>query len=230
MIRPQSPADIAAPSRGSPRTAQQSWGGEPRVASYVAPSGPAGSSPPVINEPWPLPEVGVSYWRSSGGWSQMSRAFVKEVDEAPLPPILARPISTAANLVTRRGAGLIEQAIAAVEDSIAGARDEKVVPALRRDLRYWSARRSSMQIMPSVEAPTSVMFGVRAKIRRKGTTREIYIVGEDEADPSAGLIAWTAPLARALQGAQAGETVDLEAGGRIEPVTVVSIAGSGVEE
>jgi len=54
-------------------------------------------------------------------------------------------------------------------------------------------------------------------------------VGEDEAEPSAGLIAWTAPLARALQGAQAGETVDLEAGGRVEPVTVVAIDGGRVE-
>jgi transcription elongation GreA/GreB family factor len=56
------------------------------------------------------------------------------------------------------------------------------------------------------------------------------LVGEDQAEPSAGLIAWTAPLARALKGAKAGETVDLEAGGRVDPITVVAIAMGGVPE
>jgi transcription elongation GreA/GreB family factor len=159
----------------------------------------------------------------------MSRAFIKEVDNVPLPPMLERPVSPGPNLVTRRGARLIEQAIAALEDRIATVSDEKVLLELRRDLRYWNARRLNMQIVRPVEAPTSVEFGVRATIRRRGRTKKIYIVGEDEANPKVGLIAWTAPLARALQGAQPGETVDLEAGGRIEPVTVVSIAGSGIQ-
>jgi transcription elongation GreA/GreB family factor len=160
----------------------------------------------------------------------MSRAFVKDVDDAPLPPIPERPVSPAPNLVTLRGALLIEQAIATLEERMVAASDEKVLSDLRRDLRYWSTRRSNMQIMPPVDAPTSVEFGVRATIRRAGATREVCIVGEDEADPSAGLIAWTAPLARALKGAQTGETVDLEAGGRVEPVTVVAVAGSGTQE
>jgi transcription elongation GreA/GreB family factor len=82
-----------------------------------------------------------------------------------------------------------------------------------------------MQIVPRVDAPITVEFGVHATISRGGRSTEIYIVGEDEAQPSAGLIAWTAPLARALKGAHPGETVDLEAGGRVEPVTVVAITG-----
>ena len=154
----------------------------------------------------------------------MSRAFVKEVDDAPVAPPLERPVSAAPNLVTPRGARLIEQAIVALEEQIAAVIDEKVRSSHRRELRYWLARRSTMQIMRRLGAPTTVDFGVRATIRRGGRSTEIYIVGEDEAQPSAGLIAWTAPLARALQGAQPGETVDLEAGGRVEPVTVVAIA------
>jgi transcription elongation GreA/GreB family factor len=155
----------------------------------------------------------------------MSRAFVKEVDDAPAPPPLERPVSPAPNLVTPRGARLIEQAIVALEEQIAAVNDEKVLSSLRRDLRYWLARRSNMQIVPRVDAPITVEFGVRATISRGGRSTEIYIVGEDEAQPSAGLIAWTAPLARALKGAHPGETVDLEAGGRVEPVTVVAITG-----
>ena len=152
----------------------------------------------------------------------MSRAFVREVDEVQPPPMLERPVSTAPNLVTPQGARLIEQTVVALERQIAAASDD--VPALRRDLRYWSVRRATMQIVPPVQAPATVEFGVRATIRRKERTQEIYIVGEDEADPASGRIAWTAPLSRALRGAKAGETVELKAAGRVEAITVIEIA------
>jgi transcription elongation GreA/GreB family factor len=165
---------------------------------------------------------------SSADYRTMSRAFLKEVDDAPLPPLPERPVRVAPNLVTRRGARLIKEAVAKLEEQIAAVSDESVPTGLRRDLLYWLARRSNMQIMPSNSAPSTVEFGVRATIRRDGRIDEIVVVGEDEAEPSAGLIAWTAPLARALRGAQAGETVDLEVGGRVEPVTVIAIAAGGL--
>ena len=40
----------------------------------------------------------------------------------------------------------------------------------------------------------------------------LRIVGEDEADPAAGRIAWTAPVAQALLGAEAGEIRELPNG------------------
>jgi hypothetical protein len=46
----------------------------------------------------------------------MSRAFVKEVDDAPVASPQERPVSAAPNLVTTRGARLIEQAIVALEE------------------------------------------------------------------------------------------------------------------
>ncbi len=61
-------------------------------------------------------------------------------------------------------------------------------------------------------------------MRRGSVTSTVTIVGEDEADPSAGLIAWTAPLARALEGAEPDESVELDAGGRHETITVLSVA------
>jgi transcription elongation GreA/GreB family factor len=81
-----------------------------------------------------------------------------------------------------------------------------------------------MQIVPSVRTPSVVEFGIRATIQRGERTQEIYIVGEDEADPASGLIAWTAPLSRALQGAGVGETVELQAAERVEAITVLAIA------
>ncbi len=158
----------------------------------------------------------------------MSRAFVKEIDDASLPSV-ERPVSTAPNLVTPRGAQLIEKSVATLEEQLAATPDEEAASVLRRDLRYWVARRASMRIVTPNVAPNAIGFGVRATIRRGALTSDISIVGEDEADPTAGLIAWTAPLARALDGAEPGDIVDLEAGGRLEPILVVAATAGGVE-
>ena len=53
------------------------------------------------------------------------------------------------------------------------------------------------------------------------TQREIRIVGEDEADPAAGLLGLQAPLAQALIGAGAGDLLPF--GGKDEAIEVVSI-------
>jgi transcription elongation GreA/GreB family factor len=86
-----------------------------------------------------------------------------------------------------------------------------------------------MKIIAPVVTPQVVGFGVRVKIRRKDQTSEVDIVGEDEAEPSAGMIAWTAPLARALDGAMPGETVELEIGSLSEAVTVLAITARDSE-
>jgi transcription elongation GreA/GreB family factor len=152
----------------------------------------------------------------------MSRAFVKEIDDAPEPPLPERPVSAAPNRVTARGARLIEQAVAGLERQIAVA-EPTALPLLQRDLRYWQARRASMQPVPADPAPAAVGFGVRATVIRGGRTQTLGIVGEDEADPAAGLIAWTSPLARALEGAEPGEAVEFAAGGRTEVIEVVAV-------
>jgi transcription elongation GreA/GreB family factor len=41
-----------------------------------------------------------------------------------------------------------------------------------------------------------------------GRERVVTIVGDDEADPAAGLLSFSAPLSRALMGAEPGETLD----------------------
>jgi transcription elongation GreA/GreB family factor len=157
----------------------------------------------------------------------MSRAFTKEVDDAPPPPVPERQISTARNLVTPNGARQIEQMVAALSQQTAATSDSDVLAALKRDLRYWEARRASMEIIDPVAEPESVRFGTHVSIRRGGGVKDMRIVGEDEADPSIGAIAWTSPLARALDGAVPGDTVEFEVAGREEEIVVLSIAGLG---
>jgi transcription elongation GreA/GreB family factor len=157
----------------------------------------------------------------------VSRAFVREVDDAPEPPPLERMPSGAPNLVTPRGARLIEERVAAIEAALAQASGEEEAQ-LRRDLRYWTLRRSTARVIETEPHPQEVGFGTRVTIRRGILMSDLLIVGEDEAEPSKGRIAWTAPLARALEGAERGDVVELEAGGRTEEIRVLAV-GRGEE-
>jgi transcription elongation GreA/GreB family factor len=153
----------------------------------------------------------------------VSRAFVREIDDAPEAPLPERLPSGAPNLVTARGARLIDSEIEAIESALAAGVTGEEEARLRRDLRYWTLRRSTAQVVESPEAPQAAGFGTKVTIRRGILVHDVWIVGEDEADPGHGRIAWTAPLARALEGAERGEVVELEAGGRLEEVRVLAV-------
>src|SRR3546814_9764239 len=53
-----------------------------------------------------------------------------------------------------------------------------------------------------------------------GTERHVTIVGHDEAEPAAHRIAFTAPLGRALMGAEAGEMVAFQ--GREDAIAILA--------
>ena len=152
----------------------------------------------------------------------MSRAFVREMDDVPEPPPPPRAAGTGPNLVTPRGAKLIEERVREIEAALAAAAPEEQA-RLQRDLRYWMLRRSAVQVVPHEAEPREAGFGTRVTIRRGILMSDVWIVGEDEADPAHGRIAWTAPLARALDGAERGDVVELEAGGRIEEIRVLAV-------
>lgn len=149
----------------------------------------------------------------------MSRAFVKEDSDAPDPPRPERPISAAPNRVTPRGARLIAQTIETLTERLNVATDE-AAESIRRDLRYWRARHASMRVETAPATPDVVAFGTQVTMRRGATTSTLALVGEDEADPANDLIAWTAPLARALDGAEVGDAV---AFGRTEQTVTIEI-------
>lgn len=153
----------------------------------------------------------------------MSVAFRRESDEEHLEPRFELPIPPGPNLVTARGLLLIEARNAELDAAIAAATAEDL-PALQRDQRYWRDRLASAQLAPAATGEI-VAFGTSVTIDQAGKIRIIAIVGHDEADPAAGRIAFTAPLARALIGSEVGEQVDVPGPGG--PVTVVAIAQLG---
>ncbi len=154
----------------------------------------------------------------------MSVAFRRDGDEEHLEPRFEIPIPPGPNRVTARGQRLITERIAGLEAQLAGAADEAVVKALKRDLRYWQTRQITAELMPPPGGET-VEFGATVTFRLNGQQRVLTLVGDDEADPASGTIAWTAPLARALSGAEAGDVLDF--GGREEAIEVLKIEVAG---
>lgn len=146
----------------------------------------------------------------------MSRAFVKEDDQAGAEPLPDRPISPHRNLVTRRGLRLIEGRIAQYQGDLArasAAADREAIGRTSRELRYWTARRDSAEVVEPDPQTERVVFGALVTMARAdGTEVSFRIVGEDEADPSAGRIAWTAPVAQALLGSEPGDVRVLPTG------------------
>jgi transcription elongation GreA/GreB family factor len=138
----------------------------------------------------------------------MSVAFRRESDEEHLEPKFARPIPPGPNLVTEAGMAQIEAHAVRLQAELAAATDEAAITALKRDLKYWQARRASAEIQP-LASGDKVEFGTRVRFLLKGAARVVEIVGSDEADPAHDRLAFTAPLARALMGAETGETLDL---------------------
>ena len=138
----------------------------------------------------------------------VNRAFVKETDQDsdPLPD---RTISEHPNLVTARGLALIEARVRELEAerSIArAAKDPSALARTARDLRYFHARRESARLVTPPARSQQVRFGVRALLRLEGgEERAFQLVGEDEADPKAGLISYMSPLAKSLMGKEVGE-------------------------
>ena len=159
----------------------------------------------------------------------MSVAFTKEEDsESNAANLPDRPISAHANLVTAQGLAELETALAQARAAYAAAQysdgavsvDRTAMARATRDLRYYSARRASAQLVPPGDDPDKVSFGGAVTFEREDGRRQTYrIVGEDEADPAKGAVSYISPLAQALLGKGVGDTA-MVAGGEVEVIGV----------
>lgn len=158
----------------------------------------------------------------------MSVAFTREEDlEATAAALPDRPVSPHPNLVTPQGLAQIEAELAAARAARTAAQSAGAIEADRtamaratRDLRYWSARRASAQLVEPGPADGTVRFGGTVTIEREdGRTQTWRITGEDEADPAAGSVSYVSPLAAALLGKRVGDEA-VVAG---QPVEIVAV-------
>jgi transcription elongation GreA/GreB family factor len=142
----------------------------------------------------------------------MSKAFVKEDADGASEVLPDREISHHANLVTEEGLAQIDAIIAKLEKQQADANaSEGDAPSLARDLRYWTAQRTTAQLTPN-SGTSQVRFGCRVTVERSDGGKETYrLVGVDEADPKHGTLSYVSPLAQALIDREVGDTIEVGA-------------------
>lgn len=156
----------------------------------------------------------------------MSSAFLKnETADAPvvIPARAPLPPGTT-NYVTPRGLNLLRHERTELEAEHARIQTNSTeenermrqLALLNGQLGNLSQRIASARVIdPRNQPHDEVRFGATVALRTltgkaKGTERRFTIVGVDEADATHGRIAFTAPIARTMQGKRVGETVTLQ--------------------
>ena len=154
----------------------------------------------------------------------MSRAFVDESasesreQEAPELKIPLPP--GARNYVTPEGAARTRAEL----DSLLAAAQPRLREVERR-IQYLSRMIAIMEVVtPEAGRLQRVVFGATVTADAEPGGRRTYrIVGVDESDPSRGSLSWVSPIARALMGRKAGESVSVSLPSEQLRLTVVSI-------
>jgi transcription elongation factor GreB len=148
----------------------------------------------------------------------VSRAFVKDSDDDLVAGELPeRPLSPHANYVTPLGLEQLQARARELQElherlSAQSADDSQAKQKLReveRDQRYFNAQlERAMVVDPGGQPRDAVHFGAEVKIiDEERREHRFSIVGDDEADVSAGKISWASPLAKAMMGSRVGDTV-----------------------
>ncbi len=146
----------------------------------------------------------------------MSRAFVKEPDGDDVAEDLPeRPVSTHINYVTPEGLRLLRKKLRelqALRSRLLGSEniaDKQRLKAVERDLRYFDERASTAVLVdPLTQKHDHAHFGSTVEVQDEdGKVLRFSIVGEDEADVTAGKISWVSPLAQALLDAEVDDVV-----------------------
>lgn len=144
----------------------------------------------------------------------MSRAFIKDLDDVDNEALPELVVSPHRNFVTAEGLELIEARLRELHAELARAResdDKSALARLERDLRYWSQRRASAEVIERPADTDSVRFGCWVVLREaSGSTSRFRVVGEDESDPGKGLISYVSPLAKFLLGRAVGDMVEFK--------------------
>jgi transcription elongation GreA/GreB family factor len=158
----------------------------------------------------------------------MSRAFVREQDLPPDPvPVIKG--DDGPNYMTRDGLASITVRVQELE--LAQGMPRTSDAERFREERELEYLRNILATAVVRDPPTGpeVEFGSFVNIERRGQKRELRIVGQAEADAAKGLINSQSPLARALLGKVAGETIEFETPMGTERIVILSVpAPSGV--
>jgi len=186
----------------------------------------------------------------------MSRAFVRENDDAPDDePEESAPAVPAGtkNYITPGGHARLKAEFEqlwkverpALVKTIAwaaanGDRSENAdyiygkrrLREIDRRIRFLSKRLEQAEVVDPLrqENDDQVFFGATVTVRSgAGAEQTVAIVGIDEADPARGRVSWISPVARALLRARVGDVVTLRTPGGSETLAVLAIRYAPVD-
>lgn len=145
----------------------------------------------------------------------MSRAFVNEDNAAAqADQPVERSVSEQPNYVTAEGFTQLQTRVAHLqaEQALLQNRgddgDKQRLVDVQRDLRYFTQRLQSAQVVVLADSTRKVQIGSWVTFAdEQDHQQRVQLVGEDQADVSQGLINWASPLGRALLGAGPGDEV-----------------------
>lgn len=170
----------------------------------------------------------------------MSSAFLKnETADAPvvIPARAPLPPGTT-NYVTPRGLALLRDELTRLEaehsrvqtDTTEENERMRRLALLNGQLSNLNQRIASARVVdPQNQPHDEVRFGATVTLRthsgkKPGEERRFIIVGVDEADANNGRIAFTAPIARTMQGKRVGETATLRTMKGEDMLEIIAIA------
>ena len=138
------------------------------------------------------------------------------------------------------------QAVCASNEEAAGAGDSSVwhdnfaYEENQRQMHQLARRVRTLEsvlveardVLPRTRPPMQVEIGAAVRVRRLADGRESvwYVAGWDDGDPDRGRISYTAPLASALMGAEAGEIRTVREGHRTVELEVVELLPAPASE
>jgi transcription elongation factor GreB len=177
----------------------------------------------------------------------MSKAFVKEEDDAPQSEAAATPRLPAVgkNYITPAGyarlkdelKNLVEVERPEVVKTVAwaaalGDRSENAdyiygkrrLREIDRRVRFLIKRLESAQVVNSAGRDTDqIFFGATVKLKSESGEKTVTIVGVDEVDPAHGRVSWVSPIAKALLKAREGDTVTLRSPAGEEQLEILEV-------
>jgi len=134
----------------------------------------------------------------------VSKAFTKDDDGTPPPPLRRRGVPVPAdvpNYITAEG----ERALRAELASLPAGSDDRA--------HEISEHLATATVMGPPDDRSRVSFGAKVTLEDEHGKRVVYrIVGAIEASPKDGAIYWQAPIAESLHDAQVGDTITLPKG------------------
>ena len=135
----------------------------------------------------------------------MSRAFVRESDDAPDRPVVARraaPLPPGVdNYITGAGAQRLRDELIRLT-ALPRPRPAGIEEQLRQ---IQNSLQTAVVVPPPASRDGAVRFGATVTVRDSAGEISYRIVGVDEADPDRNWISWVAPVAKVLLTGRVGQ-------------------------